>query len=323
MNSQESEINLLFFRGFWLEVGSRLHAYSKKASRNPKWFVMSVMGRFKIVRFVAKSLAKRRQIQNYHSESTASTFKHLDANPIATTLKKDGLYCGIILPKNLQQEILEFAHITCCYGDREPHLGFLYSKKEQIEKEIDRTFLTAQYFNTSLLCPAIKYLGSDPKLIEIATLYLGVKPVYTGSRLWWNFAVKDEKPYDPNKTITFFHYDLDDYACLRFFFYLTDVGCHDGPHVCVRSSHINKKTIHVFSPVKRRTDQDIINYYKSENIVTICGEAGFGFAEDTFCYHKATRPLRSDRLMLQIQFAIHDYGLHNDLKEPSLLKRII
>lgn len=77
-------------------------------------------------------------------------------------------------------------------------------------------------------------------------MYLDAEPVFTGSRLWWNFAVNDEKKYDYNKTITFFHYDLDDYACLRFFFYLTDVDSNSGPHVCVRGSQLNKKFAHVF-----------------------------------------------------------------------------
>jgi hypothetical protein len=320
MISQKED--LLFFHGFWTDISFRLRAYIKKTIKNPRWLLMSVAGRFQLIRYAVVFFAKPANTQQYQVLSKSSNLKISNVEHIVKTLKKDGVYSGISLSENLRQEILEFAYSTYCYGDLEPHCGFLYSEKERIEKEIGRNFFTAQYFNTSLLCPAIGRLGSDPKLLEIAASYIGAEPVYTGSRLWWNFVTDDAKPYDSSKTITFFHYDLDDYACLRFFFYLTDVECDDGAHVCVRSSHINKKPAYLFLPVKRRSEQDIIDYYGSENIMSIYGSAGFGFAEDTFCYHKATRPLRKNRLMLQIQFALHDYSVHNDIKDPFLLRRI-
>lgn len=68
---------------------------------------------------------------------------------------------------------------------------------------------------------------------------------------------------------------------------------------------------------------DIVKYYGADNVVPICGKAGFGFAEDTFCFHKAMIPTRKDRLMLQIQFARKNYGNHNTLVEPLVLKRCL
>ncbi|HHP7244372.1 MAG TPA: hypothetical protein ACFE0H_06770 [Elainellaceae cyanobacterium] len=307
----------LFFRGFYIEIYLRISKYLYKMRKNPNWFLMSIAGRFNFIRFIIKKTAQQPNIQQYKSVSLPSKFSNIDTDTIAKILEKDGLYLGIRLPDRISQEILGFAYSTPCYANLNPQHGFLYSEKEYISQR--QPLFTAQYFNTSLLCPAIAALGQDPKLLEIAAMYFGAKPIFTGSRLWWNFVVDDKKPYDSNKSITFFHYDLDDYACLRFFFYLTDVDRDSGPHVCVRGSHSNKNLFHTIWPVKRRSDDNISAYYGSENIVPICGNTGFGFAEDTFCYHKATRPLNRDRLMLQIQFAIHDYGLHNDLKDPSLL----
>lgn len=190
------------------------------------------------------------------------------------------------------------------------------------------------YFNSSLLCPAIKKLASDPKLLEISAKYLGGEPVLTGSRLWWLFSVNEQNQgllledmrflslkENPREGAYFFHYDLDDYQFLKFFFYLTDVDLSSGAHVCVRSSHKKKKLAHLLSFFRRRSEQDIIDYYGADNVVPICGAAGFGFAEDTFCFHKATPPNLKDRLMLQINFALNDYGNRNDLVEPALLKK--
>lgn len=281
---------------------------------------MSIFGRFSWIRGLAKVLARSAGIGTESLDP--SVLETGDSEQVVTLLQQDGLCLGINLTPDLRQEILEFAQTTTCYGNLDPDCGFLYAEKQEAERSADRTFFTAQYFNTSLDCPAIQRLSHDPKLLEIAGGYLRGEPKFTGSRLWWNFVVGDDQPYDSNKTITFFHYDLDDYACMRFFFYLTPVTALDGPHVCVRGSHRRKRWSYLLSPVKRRSDQEIIDYYQMENVVTICGEPGFGFAEDTFCYHKATRPRHQDRLMLQIQFALHDYGLHHDRKQPNLLYRI-
>lgn len=284
--------------------------------RNPNWFLMSLLGRFRLFRSIAIGLAKKPNIQKYQSSSKLSKFENINPYKITKALKKDALYKGIYLPNNILQELINFAYSTPCYGNLDPRLGFLYHEKENLEKKSD-PFFTAQYFNTKQLCPAIQTLAGDPKLLEIASRYLGAEPICTGSRLWWNFVVNDQIPYDSNKTISFFHYDLDDYASLRFFFYLTDVGDEGGAHVMVKSSNIKKSLLHRVLPVKRRSDKDIFAYYGSENVTMIYGPPGFGFAEDVFCYHKATRPIRKDRLMLQIQFAVYDYGLHNDLRDCS------
>lgn len=266
-------------------------------------------------------LAKTPNLHNYQSKAHLSHFQNLDPKKAAKVLKKDALYPGIYLPNFLFKEILDFAYSNPCYGNLDPKLVFLYSEKETFEKK-SNPFFTAQYFNTKQLCPVIQKLASDPKLLEIAARYLGAEPVFTGSRLWWNFVVDDDIPYNSNKTITFFHYDLDDYASLRFFFYLTDVGDEGGGHVMVRGSHIRKNFSHRILPVKRRSDKDIFDYYGQENVTMVSGPAGFGFAEDVFCYHKATRPIQKDRLVLQIQFAVYNYGLHNDSIDPSFLSQI-
>ncbi len=316
MNKNEAEV--LYFQGFYIEIYLRLRKYLKKTFRNPKWLLMSIIGRFSTFRYIAKKFT-RSSCQRHQYSDKPSEFHDINVLHTAECLKNNGIHPGIQMSPATVEEILDFACSTHCYANLDPNLGFLYSEKEKVSREI--SLFSAQYFNTGLMCSAIKELSKDPILLEIAAKYLGAEPVFTGSRLWWNFVVDNSILYDVNKTITYFHYDLDDYACLRFFFYLTDVDQNSGPHVCVRGSHANKKLSYLLSPVKRRSSQSIDAYYGSENIITLEGRAGYGFAEDTFCFHKATRPLYQDRLMLQIQFAINDYGVHNDLKNPSQLMR--
>ncbi|AFY72162.1 hypothetical protein Pse7367_3947 (plasmid) [Thalassoporum mexicanum PCC 7367] len=338
-----------FFRGFWVEVSDRLQDYVKKGRRNPPWLIMSIAGRFGWLRYCAKLMIRLNnrlqlnhqlnyvnhddrpashqscpatQLTNEENDHVENVCTGLEPTKIVTVLNQDGIYTGLSLSQSMQQELWQFAHTHPCYGNLEPDQGFYYADKAKAEQRSGRLFFSAQYFNTSRLCSAIRRLGNDRQLVSIAQSYLGAKPIFTGSRLWWNFAIDDHTVYDPNYAITFFHYDLDDYACLRFFFYLTAVDEQAGPHVCVRGSHVNKKLAYLLSPVKRRSDDYVQQHYGTENLVSVCGAAGFGFAEDTFCIHKATRPLRGDRLMLQIQFALHDYGMHNDFKDDSRLRNI-
>lgn len=85
---------------------------------------------------------------------------------------------------------------------------------------------------------------------------------------------------------------------------------------------ILKKKITQIISLTQRTDEEVLNSYSHEDVLTICGEVGYGFIEDPYCFHKATRPLLKDRLILQLRFATRDYGILKSSKDPSLLKNI-
>lgn len=320
MLSQAYRNKKLFFRSFKFYIYKRIRSYCKRASRSPAWLLMYVLGRFMIFRSLAKLLFDKPYRQKY--DLSSSVFQPVDTEAIAQNLRNDGSWAGLKLPQHILKNILKFAISTECYANPHPHLGFKVFQKKQAEQKCQFLFNQAQYFNQARMCPTIKKLASDPMLLEIASKYLGTEAVFTGTRLWWIFPT-DEAFYNPMRIASYFHYNIDDYNSLRFFFYLTDVDINSGSHVCVRGSHRNKKFTNALSPFKRRSDEDIARYYGEENIVSICGEAGFGFAEDTFCYHKATRPTAKSRLILQIQYAMNDYGVHNDIIDSSKLRNIL
>lgn len=298
------QAHLLFYRGFWSEFVSKIYLYYKRTARNPKWLLMFGLSRFKTIRAAVAFFSKRPLTQKYAIND--SIFEELNVNDVVESLKRDGFYLGLKLPKSVLQEILDFAISTDCYGDANKQFRFPYTKREEVEEKYGENFVQGEYFNTRSSCSVIKELGSDPKLLAIAAKYLVAEPIVASTRLWWLFVVK-QKTYDLSKGAYFFHYDLYDYRFLSFFFYLTDVDSSSGCHVCVRGSHKNKKLTHLLSLFRRRSDQDIIDYYGEENIVPICEKAGFGFVEDVVCFHKATPPTHKDRLVLEIQFSINDY----------------
>jgi hypothetical protein len=62
--------------------------------------------------------------------------------------------------------------------------------------------------------------------------------------------------------------------------------------------------------------------YPKERIVEITAPAGTGFAEDTLCIHKGLTPTRTPRLLLQVQYALFDYGTMHDRRNSTELRSI-
>jgi len=215
------------------------------------------------------------------------------------SLKSDGFFLGTNLKKTLVQEIFKFAINTPCYGNGNKNIEFYYHDKEQVKAKV-QPLSFATYANPALLCPGIKKLESDPILLEIATNYFEAKPVHQQSQLSWNFPVKSSI-YERRHAVQKFHYH-NDYRRLRFVFYITDVDLCSSPHICVRGSHTKKTLAHRFL-TKSCSQPEIRKYYGYENIVPICGKAGFGFVENPWCFHKENPPGSKDRLSLQIEFA--------------------
>ncbi len=310
----------LLFKSLIMGNGITIHPYYRRAVKSPAWLLMYIFGRFSIFRSLAKLYYKNPDKQKH--DLSSSVFKPVDTEVITQNLRNDGFWGGIKLPEHILQAILKYTATTECYANSRPDLGFKISQKNQAEQKCQVLFNQAQYLKAGTRCPAIKELASDPMLLEIANKYLGTKAILTGTRLWWIFPV-DEEFYNPMEIASFFHYDMDDYHSVRFFFYLTDVDLNSGPHLFVRGSHRKKRFTNLLSSSRWRSDEDIVNYYGEENIVTICGEAGFGFVEDTFSYHKATRPTGKRRLVLQLQYTVNDFGVHQDTMDASELKNIL
>ncbi|MBW4604470.1 MAG: hypothetical protein KME29_34125 [Calothrix sp. FI2-JRJ7] len=292
----------------------------KGLTKNPKWLLMRKVSRFQAGRTIRYFLTRQSKLSQLTIDESNSYFTNVNVNEVVNQLKDDGIFLGINLPQCVVKEIVEFAESTLCYANRKPELGFYYHQKEQAQIKTKKQFIVGSYFNTSSLCPAINKLQNDAKLLAIAAKYLEREPVHQGSLLWWSFP--GERTYQQlSSNGQLFHYDLDDYRFIKFFFYLTDVDKQSGPHICVRGSHKQKKLSHLILR-KRETDEDIIKYYGEKSLITIYGQAGFGFVEDGLCFHKGIAPTNKNRLILQIEFATTDYGMQHDIRDPSLLKCI-
>jgi hypothetical protein len=299
-----------------MEIHSATLAPSNAVSRNwaaiwrymrggPSHFFMYVFGRFGIVRSFAVWTYKRTQ-SSVAAVSGSSLIEDVDVDYAARAISKNGIFPGLRLRREVLENLRQFSSTATCFGEENSRFPFHLSDRAEAEQRYGRPLLVGRLDNILQACPAVKDLASDPTLLAIAGRYLGCQPVFLGARIWWSFASGADAAQQMNLGQGF-HYDIDGYRALAFFFYLTDVTPLSGPHICVRGSHTEKPLKSLISFHKGRSDAEIDRWYGTERQMTVRGAAGDGFAEDIFCYHKGLHPERDDRLILQLRYGLRDY----------------
>jgi len=151
------------------------------------------------------------------SRKNPSIFKYVNIDIVVSSLIANSYYLGINPPQNILQEVVDFANVMTCYGNRDPKLSFYYSDKERVETLSNKRFNVGSYLNNIKMCPAVRKLDSDPGLLTIAAKFLGTAPVHVGTELLWSFPIS-ATPLQRLEAAQVFHYDLDDYQFIRFFF---------------------------------------------------------------------------------------------------------
>lgn len=329
----------LFIKALWFKGKNTLekyYFYSLNVKRDYRWLLMFLVARFPAGRAIGAFFYRDRSVvpklrcdkvnkstyrdtqslnetygdSNYTFIQSPSIFKDLDVEIAIKSIKKNGYCLGLQLPDSILNEILEYAHSATISIDGNKGYEFKYSTKDRASRRYNCEILIGNYLAVNSECTAVQKLIKDPKLAEIAAGYLGGKPVLVRSQMGWTFVGSTEdyaQKGEIGRPTVLFHYDLDDYRAVKFFFYLTDVDSSRGSHRCVAGSHRKRKLVHFV--LRGQSDQKIADYYGAENIVEISGQAGSGFIEDPFCFHRGSPPTTAPRLMIQLEFALNDYGM--------------
>jgi len=275
---------------------------------NPRWGVMFTLGRF---RFVSTAVVFFHRGQIVRPAGVQSMFASLDVDAALENMRRDGVHTGVNLDADSVAAITRFAYDTECYWPGDPSLKFLYARRADAERACGKPILLGRYFDVEERCDAIRAIAHDPFLHYLAASYMGAPAGQIETRLWWSF-VADATSAERVKADQGFHYDLHDYRSIAFFFHITDVDESCGPHVHVKRSHAHKPFRLLFGDTRQSTEEELVRHYGAENVMTICGGPGFGFATDPFGYHKGAAPLRKDRLILRVRFTINDDGSRVD-----------
>ena len=221
-------------------IAVRIPTYLKDLRENPAWLPMFVLARTMPGRRVHWLGAKRvRPVAN----AADTMFAGVERGAVVDALRSDGLFSGLVLPPDIHEEIADFAGRTPCFGNFDRRLEFMPGEHAEAEKRFGRSLLSGHFFERILDCPAALAIQRDPLLLDIAAHYLGGQAKLITTRVWWSFPTGAASDADKNlASLGKYHFDLDDWRMLKFFFYLKPVDADTGPHFYVRVSH-NRRSL--------------------------------------------------------------------------------
>jgi hypothetical protein len=98
-----------------------------------------------------------------------------------------------------------------------------------------------------------------------------------------------------------FHRDVDDFAFVKVFVYLTDVGPKSGPHEFIKGSH---RQGGLTQRIDNFQDEDVFSTFDRGDVVQFTGPAGTAFFEDTFGLHRGRKPDDHPRLVFQTLYSL-------------------
>lgn len=287
--------------GAFRRMAARVPTYLTDVRENPAWLPMFLLARTMPFRKAHWLTAKPVRSTD---DATPSMFGDLQAEAIATELRRTGIFAGLTLPAPIREEIARFGRETPCFGNFERKVEFLADEHADAERRFGRTILSGHHFERVLQCDAALAVQRDPLLLNVARHYLGGQAKLITTRTWWSFPTKSASEADLSRASFKFHFDLDDWRMLKFFFYLTDVDADAGPHVYVRGSHNRRRVKHQLTLLVGHPADEVLGFYGEDSAITMIGNAGTGFVEDPFGFHMGTLAKQSPRLMMEVGFGV-------------------
>lgn len=226
----------------------------------------------------------------------------------ANNMEKDGItFLPNLLTKNQIIDIENFL------ADKKMHLSYSRTNKQYDINEIPADAHISAYFEKDLInCPHLLEVANDPLVIDIVSKIFKCKPTISALKIWRSYP-----GFDVAKDSENFHRDVDDFKFLKLFIYLSDVDEYSGPHTYVKGSYKQNK----FLRIERFSDLEIEKEFGKDNILTICGEAGATFLENTFGVHKGLVAEKTGRLVFQVEYSLLPIGVYK--YQPIKLERKI
>lgn len=159
----------------------------------------------------------------------------------------------------------------------------------------------------------VQELVTDSSLLAVAQEYLGSKPIQDLTAMWWSTTFSKEAS---SEAAQLYHFDMDRFKFIKFFFYLTDVTSKTGPHCYIKGTHA--RLPEKLWKDERILDSEIAQEIDGEDKIEIIGSKGSIIAVDTRGLHKGKPLTEGERLILQLEFTNSLFGApyeYIDLKD--------
>lgn len=242
----------------------------------------------------------------------ATVFPGVSTGEVLASVGTDAVFTGLQLSADVVTALVAFAEQAPCIR---PHLinRFAALGSDTQERFTKRDVTSGHLWNGQpapmatvvdpSVCPEAARLMVDPFLLDVARGFLGYGPTRVRVNMFWSFAADfdDDQRRRFHQTIDY-HYDIESYSFLYVNFYLTDTDRESGAHAMVKGSQ-RGKTISMLVGSARRSRAAVLERWGTGSELTIEGAAGFGFVQDSACYHRALPPVSRDRLFMQLRYS--------------------
>lgn len=241
-------------------------------------------------------------------EAASGILGHLskkEIEQISAKIVEDGFYeFDTTLGSDLVESITAFASETGTRYVDVDKKGICYSTEKVIFDRSNPISPRYQFDASDIMQnQAIRSLVFDPTLKSVATSYLNCNPILDTLAMWWSVPYGNK---GTSQAAQMFHFDMDRFKFIKFFFYITDVHTNNGPHCYIQNSH--KGLPKAIRKDGRMTDEELSKIYSADRIKEFTGKKGTILAVDTRGLHKG-KPLTEDvRLLFQIQFSNSLFG---------------
>jgi hypothetical protein len=145
--------------------------------------------------------------------------------------------------------------------------------------------------------PDVLQFVSQPKLVDLASHYLGELPILSSVELWWSPVNQSAQ------SSQLFHFDEEDDRQLKFFLNVVDIGPENGPFTAIDAVSSGAFLSAGGKHHGRHTDSFVFAKAGASSPQPFVGPAGSIAAVDTSrCLHFGSRGNTADRFVLMFQF---------------------
>ena len=295
---QAPKINSAY--GWYFKIASIISTYSLSKA------IYFTLGRFYTIRRIFR-LSRYIKSQLVLSSKNIQPLTDLVSSPpledSINSLRELGWCSGLVLSEIVVKELqnlMNYQKFTCASNSNE--ITFKLQEREKFESNYNFPICHARSIEP-FDAEIYQSIKNDKVLVNISAFYFGYLPTNASIKLFASFSTNATiQERLAQKQPVYFHPDVDKRMhSLSFFFYLSSIDHKSGGHVLIPGTHKGKKWKELFRSLNF-SDDDIKKSYPSSKPVTICGNPGEGFAEDSFIFHKSLIPNSHDRYVIQISY---------------------
>lgn len=268
----------------------------KRSLKDPRWLM------YYLQRDLTLNPSFRERVANLiaHALPSSRSFQpSSEAREMAHNLHEAGFtWLPNLLTATDLEDMLRYLRSKTCYDPRHPELpGF------QDPAQAHKSCFHAYYCDQDVVrTPHLMAVANHPRVLQSIESLFGCKPTIASIYIWWlldGYDYSDSEADYFRWNATHLHRDVDDWAQIKLFIYLTDVDEQSAPHLYLQGSHRGG-----IASGQKHLMLDDVQKNCPEKLRTVTGPAGTAWLENTFGFHLGTLPKGHDRLIVAIGYSL-------------------